>query len=41
MEQLIDLERYPLDRLDSADGQALVEKCIADLEARGMFTLGA
>ena len=39
MNNLIDLESYPLDRLDSADGQALVTKCIADLEARGMFTL--
>ncbi|TNF86780.1 MAG: 2OG-Fe(II) oxygenase, partial [Gammaproteobacteria bacterium] len=39
MDKLIDLERYPLDRLDSADGETLVARCIADLEAKGMFTL--
>ena len=39
MDKLIDLQRYPLDRLDSADGEALVTRCIADLEAKGMFTL--
>ena len=39
MDKLIDLQRYPLDRLDSADGEALVARCIADLEAKGMFTL--
>ena len=39
MEDLIDLERYPLHRLDGAAGAALVERCIADLERNGMFTL--
>jgi len=39
MNHLIDLQRFPLDRLDSAAGEALVAQCIADLEARGMFTL--
>jgi len=39
MNNLIDLERYPLDRLDSDAGKALVAKCIADLDRRGMFTL--
>jgi len=41
LRQLIDLDRYPLDRLDSPPGQRLVEHCIADLERNGMFTLEA
>jgi len=39
LRNLLDLERYPLDRLDSADGQELVARCIARLERDGMFTL--
>lgn len=39
MENLIDLERYPLDRLDSDAGCALVATCISDLDRTGMFTL--
>ena len=39
MENLIDLEHYPLDRLDSAEGKALIESCISDLDTAGMFTL--
>lgn len=39
MDKLIDLERYPLDRLDTAAGQKLVAQCIDDLERNGMFTL--
>lgn len=39
MEQLIDLERFPLQRLDSPPGRRLVEQCIADLSLHGMFTL--
>ena len=39
MNKLIDLERYPLDRLDTAAGQRLVKQCIDDLERNGMFTL--
>ena len=39
IEQLIDLERFPLHRLDSLSGQQLVEQCIADLSQYGMFTL--
>jgi len=39
MSKLIDLERYPLDRLDSAAGKKLVADCIDDLERKGMFTL--
>ncbi len=39
MKNLIDLERYPLDRLDSAAGKKLVAGCIDDLARKGMFTL--
>ena len=39
MEHLIDLDRYPLDRLDDGAGRALVARCIDDLARRGMFTL--
>ncbi|MDH3668548.1 MAG: 2OG-Fe(II) oxygenase [Paracoccaceae bacterium] len=39
MHDLIDLDRYPLDRLDSAEGRALVAICQADLGANGMFNL--
>jgi|GEM_PF-4884094 len=39
MHNLIDLARYPLDRLDSSDGKKLVAECIAALERKGMFTL--
>lgn len=39
MNDLLDLDRYPLHRLDSAAGQALVERCIEALESDGMFTL--
>lgn len=39
MEQLLDLERFPLDRLESAAGEALVARCRRDLDARGMFNL--
>ncbi len=39
MEDLIDLERYPLHRLDSEAGETLVARCIDALERNGMFTL--
>ena len=39
MEELIDLESYPLHRLDEAEGRQLVQRCIDDLEDKGMFTL--
>ena len=39
MQELIDLERYPLHRLDSEDGRELIARCVADLERDGMFTL--
>ena len=39
MEQLLDLERYPLDDLATAPGQALVARCRRELAERGMFSL--
>lgn len=39
MHRLIDLDNYPLHRLDEVDGQDLVRRCIEDIEYRGMFTL--
>jgi hypothetical protein len=39
LHELIDLERYPLDRLDADAGRRLVARCVADLEQNGMFTL--
>ncbi len=39
MQELLDLARYPLDRLSSPEGQALVETCRRDLAEQGMFNL--
>lgn len=39
MQDLIDLETYPLDRLDSAEGATLIAHCRARLEADGMVDL--
>jgi hypothetical protein len=39
MKHLIDLQRYPLDRLDAPEAKALITRCRADLEAEGMFDL--
>ena len=39
MRDLIDLDRYPLDRPESAGFRALVDRCRADLAAEGMFDL--
>ena len=39
MENLIDLERFPLHRLDTPQGEQLVTRCIEELERDGMFTL--
>jgi hypothetical protein len=39
MNKLVNLEKYPLDQLDSPAGQRLVAQCIDDLEHKGMFTL--
>jgi alkylated DNA repair dioxygenase AlkB len=39
MNHLIDLERYPLDRLDSDAGNALLARCRDELERDGLFNL--
>ena len=39
MEQILDLERFPIHRLDAEDGLALLERCRKDLEQEGMFNL--
>lgn len=39
MHEILDLERYPLDRPNSVEWQALVDSCRADLAANGMFNL--
>ena len=39
MEHLLELDHYPLDRLDGPTGQALVARCRGELEARGMVNL--
>lgn len=39
MHDILDLVHYPLDRPESADWQALVARCRADLAAEGMFNL--
>ena len=39
MKDILDLERYPIDRLQSADGRSLIARCKADLADDGMFNL--
>src|SRR5271155_3342046 len=39
MRDLLDLDRYPIDRLDSPDGVQLTERCKAELAVHGMFNL--
>ncbi|QEX15295.1 hypothetical protein FRZ44_05780 [Hypericibacter terrae] len=39
MRDLLDLERYPIDRLDSSAAKALIARCQADLDEQGMFDL--
>ncbi len=39
MQEIINLNRYPLDREGSAEWKALVEQSAAELEATGMFNL--
>lgn len=40
MHTILDLEKYPLDRLDAAAGRALIVRCRNDLERTGMCNLG-
>lgn len=39
MQHILNLDRYPLDRIGSAEWQDLVNRSIADLAAHGMFNL--
>lgn len=39
MKDIIDLDRFPLDRLEAPEGQALIATCKAGLERDGMFNL--
>ncbi|TGS51740.1 2OG-Fe(II) oxygenase, partial [Mesorhizobium sp. M3A.F.Ca.ET.201.01.1.1] len=39
MEDILDLDRYPLDREGSPESQRLVEESTAALNANGMFNL--
>jgi hypothetical protein len=39
MRQVLDLDRYPIDRLDVPETQELIERCKAELAAHGMFNL--
>ena len=39
MKQVLDLDRWPVDALDSTQGQALVARCRAALRDTGMFSL--
>ena len=39
MKQFLDLDRYPLDRLNGPSGQDLVARCRRELERDGMFNL--
>lgn len=39
MHDILDLDRFPLDRPDSIDWHALVDQCRSDLAADGMFNL--
>lgn len=39
MKRDLDLDRFPLDDLEGADGRALVEACRRDLSAQGRFNL--
>lgn len=36
---VVDLELYPLENIGSPDGRRLVDRCVSDLEADGMFNL--
>jgi hypothetical protein len=39
MQKILDLDRYPLDQENTRQWQLLVERCMAELEATGMFNL--
>jgi len=39
MREILDLDRYPLDRVGTAEWRNLVDRCVADLAENGMFNL--
>ncbi len=39
MRDILDLDRFPIDRLETPEGKNLVDRCRASLEATGMFNL--
>ena len=39
MHEILDLDRFPLDRLETPAGRALVARCRAELAAEGLFNL--
>ena len=39
MKHVLNLDRWPVDALDSAQGQALIARCRKDLRDAGMFSL--
>jgi hypothetical protein len=39
MQQILDLDRYPIDRLGASETRRLIECCQAELAAHGMFNL--
>ena len=39
MHEILDLDRFPLDRLESAAGRALVARCRAELATGGLCNL--
>ena len=39
MRDIVNLEDWPIDRLNTAEGHALVQKCQADIAEQGMFNL--
>ena len=41
MRQVLDLDRWPLDELDGANGRGLVARCRNELHETGMFSLAA
>ena len=41
MQSILDLDRWPVDALRSARGQALVARCRGELRDAGMFSLEA
>jgi hypothetical protein len=41
MRDLLDLDRYPIDRLDSPEGVQFAERCKSDLAVQGTITMAS